>query len=260
LPAPSPPLAVLNDSSRPLVRLQQLAHTLGIPLVDTPHAASLLLRFSLGQLELYKPGDPTLPGTLRVDYSDATTRRRTLHPDRELVVQAAKVRSTAHPLLVDATAGLGRDGLLLAAAGFRVRMIEYNPVVAALLADGLERASRMTGLAGTVARIDLIQGDALDYLPVLNEQPDVIYLDPMFPERTKSALVKQELRLLQLIDHKDTDPSELLRTAMNVHARKVVVKRPLKGPTLLDTPPAYSVRGKAIRFDVYVGTGKKETP
>lgn len=258
--APSPPLAVLNDRSRPIALLQDLAHALHVPLVDAPQEASLLLRFSPDGLELCKPGDPTLPGALRVDFSETGTRRRSLHPGRELVVQAAKVRVSRQPLLVDATAGLGRDGFLLAAAGFKVQMIEYNPVVAALLADGLERARGVIGLADTAARIELLQGNALDYLAAPTERPDVVYLDPMFPERSKSALVKQELRLLQLIDRKNTDPSQLLRTALNVHARKVVVKRPLKGPCLVAAPPAYSLRGKTIRFDVYVGTGKREVP
>lgn len=251
-------LAVLNDGRRPPALLQELAGALGVPLVDAPQGASLLLRFSPDGLEFCKPGDPTLPGVLRIDFSETATRRRILHPGRELVVQAAKVRTNQRPLLVDATAGLGRDGFLLAAAGFRVRMIEYNPVVAALLADGLERARGQIGLSDTAARIELVPGDSLDYLAAPTEQPDVVYLDPMFPERSKSALVKQELRLLQLIDCKHTDPARLLQAALNVHARKVVVKRPLKGPCLMAAPPAYSLRGKAVRFDVYVGTGKRE--
>lgn len=257
--APSLPLTVLNDRIRPLALLQDLAHALGVPVVDTPQEGLLLLRYSQDGLELCKPGDLTLPGALRVDFSENATRRRALHPGREMVVQAAKVRASRQPLLIDATAGLGRDGFLLAAAGFRVQMIEYNPVVAALLADGLERARGLSGLADTAARIKLLQGNALDYLAAPTEWPDVVYLDPMFPERSKSALVKQELRFLQLIDNKDTDPAQLLRVALNAHARKVVVKRPLKGPCLVDVPPAYSLKGKAIRFDVYVGKGKRES-
>jgi len=253
------PLALLADPYHSPASLRELALSLAIPLVETPPAACLLLRFTSERLELGKPGDPLLPGSLWVDFTGPEVRRRLSHLGRELLVQAAKVRKTAQPLLIDATAGLGRDGFLLAAAGFRVWMIETHPVIAALLADGLERARRDAGLADTARRIRLIAGNALDHLPTLAEQPDVIYLDPMFPERTKSALVKQELRLLQLLDHGTGDPAELLGAALAVHARKVVVKRPLKGPALSGVPPAYALRGKAIRFDVYVGTGKQET-
>lgn len=255
--APPFALALLLDPQRPAAFLRELAGSLDIALVTDPREARLLLRFSGERLELGAPADPSLPGALSVDFSRPAARWRALHPGKELLVQAAKVRKTAQPLLIDATAGLGRDGFLLAAAGFRVRMIESNPVIAALLADGLERGRQVAGLAGIVARIQLVAANALDYLPTLAEQPDVIYLDPMFPERTKSALVKQELRLLQLLDQKTGDPSSLLQAALAVQAKKVVVKRPLKGPPLLDVPPAYTLRGKAIRFDVYLGTGTK---
>jgi 16S rRNA (guanine1516-N2)-methyltransferase len=132
-------------------------------------------------------------------------------------------------------------------------MVECNPVVAALLADGLERASRVTETAGMAARVELVAADVLTYLPTLTEQPDVIYLDPMFPQRSKTAKVKQELRLLQLLDHKTNDAEHLLQAALALRPRKVVVKRPLKGDVLPGKAPSYTLRGKAVRFDVYTG-------
>lgn len=264
--APPFPLALLAGPHRAEDEHLQLAAALAIPLVDRPEAAMLLLRFGPEGLELSRPDDPLLPGGLRVDFSSRDFRRRLLHPGEELLVQAAKVRGRAQPLVVDATAGLGRDGFLLAAAGCRVRMFESNPVVAALLADGLARARREPALAAMVERIDLVAGDAREHLPALAETPDVVFLDPMFPERAKSALVRQELRLLQLLDHnqknqknqKNCDPDDLLRLALAVAARKVVVKRPLKAASLAGMPPSYSRRGRAVRFDVYLGRGKKE--
>lgn len=254
------PLALLATSFADLASIEGLAASLDIPVVAGPQTAMLLLRHTRDGLELCKPGDNALPGALRVDFAKPDTRRRVANPGLELLVRAARVRRTAQPLLIDATAGLGNDGFLLAAAGFRVQMFEMNPVVAALLADGLDRARRNPALAVIAERIRLTAGDARTALGHLGEHPEVIYLDPMFPERSKSALVKQELRLLQLLDPHTIDPGHLLRAALTVQARKVVVKRPRTGSCLLDMPPAYAVRGKAIRFDVYVGSGKKETP
>ncbi|WP_310598693.1 class I SAM-dependent methyltransferase [Desulfobulbus sp.] len=251
------PLALLADSHRGEDRPQCLAEALGLPLVEDSRAATLLLRFGSEGLELVKPNDPLLPGRLMVDFSARDFRRRLLHPGRELLVQAAKVRGCRQPLVIDATAGLGRDGFLLAAAGCRVQMFELNPVVAALLADGLERARNSPALAPTAGRIELMVGDAREQLARLAELPDVIVLDPMFPERTKSALVGQELRLLQLLDRKDCDPEALLPSALAVSPRKVVVKRPLKTGPLAALVPSYTLRGKAVRFDVYVGKGKE---
>jgi 16S rRNA (guanine1516-N2)-methyltransferase len=237
-----------------------LADTLNIPLVNAPPVGSLELHLDEHGLTLCKVGDPELPGGLRVDFASPTARRRVHHPGKELLIQATKVRRILSPLLIDATAGLGRDGFLLAAAGFRVVMIEGNPMVAALLADGLQRASQLPVLDTIAARIDLRTANALEVLPKLSEQPDVVYLDPMFPERSKDAKVKQELRLLQLLDQKADSPEMLLRAALSLGSRKVVVKRPLKGPFLAGLAPAYSLRGKAIRFDVYVGPGKEMPP
>ena len=254
------PLALLATPHAALASIEGLAASLDIPVVAAPQAARLLLRHTPDGLELCKPGDSALPGALRVDFASPGARRRMTVLNRELLVQAARVRRTAQPLLIDATAGLGSDGFLLAAAGFRVQMFEVNPVVAALLADGLERARRNPALAAIAERIHLVADDARTALGSLGEHPMVIYLDPMFPERSKSALVKQELRLLQLLDPHSLDPGQLLRAALAVQARKVVVKRPRTGPCLLDMPPSYTVRGKAIRFDVYVGSQEKETP
>ncbi len=258
LSVPTLPLAILIDNPQTANALGPLARSLNLPLIDNPRAATLVLRRAADRLELCKPGDPGLPGSLWVDFSATVAGRRRHQPGRDLLVQAVKVRVEVEPLLVDATAGMGRDGFLLAAAGFRVVMFEANPVVAALLADGLERARRLAELASTVDRIRLVVADAVDHLPNLENHPHVIYLDPMFPLRTKSALVKQELRLLQLLDRHSSDPALLLQTALAVQPRKVVVKRPLKGPALSAWPPDYSLKGKAIRFDVYVGRGKKE--
>lgn len=237
-----------------------LEAALAVHLLPQPPEQGLFLHLSSQGLALCQldPGTKSA-GTarcVRVDCTEAALGRRLRQPGRELLVKAAKVRGREQALLIDATAGLGRDGMLLAAAGFRVLMLEAHPVVAALLADGLERGRKVPGLEAAMDRIELRQTDALAVLPALTEQPDVIYLDPMFPQRSKSALVKQELRLLQQLNPYIGAPEVMLCAALAVQPRKVVVKRPLKAEPLANLPPAYTVRGKAVRFDVYVGSGK----
>lgn len=239
---------------------EALARQLGIVRAHTLPENGPLLWLTTEGLAFRLLNDPEFSGILRVDFDSTIARRRSRQTNHELLIQAAKIRQAAHPLLIDATAGLGRDGFLLATHGFRVRMIEANPVVAALLADGLARAGRLPHLAATVARIGLTWGNAADLLSTLPEPPEVIYLDPMFPERNKSAKVKQDLRLLQVLHTHapTTTPEALLMAALAVGARKVVIKRPLKGPPLAGLAPSYSLKGKAVRFDVHVGSGKKE--
>ena len=188
--------------------------------------------------------------SVRGDFSRMVGRiaRGSLH--QELLVRAAKVKGLDAPYAIDATAGLGEDALLLAAAGFSVRLFERNPVIAALLADALERARSIPELAEAVARMELVQDDSEKALRDLDMRPDVVLLDPMFPDKRKNAAVKKKLQLLQKLEQPCADETTLLEAALSAHPRKVVVKRPAKGPFLASRKPDYSLSGKAVRYDV----------
>ncbi|MDD7199535.1 class I SAM-dependent methyltransferase [Parafannyhessea umbonata] len=191
------------------------------------------------------------------DFTRELRRLRPVNVSRELLVRAARVRGCDHPRAVDATAGMGEDSLLLAAAGFDVTLYERDAVIAALLADALERAAAVAELAPVVARMTLVRGDSVAALRALagadaSARPDVVLLDPMFPERRKSASVKKKAQLLQRLQTPEKDEASMLRAAIGARPRKVVVKRPLKGPFLAGVKPAYQIAGKAVRYDVLV--------
>ncbi|WP_339136820.1 MAG: class I SAM-dependent methyltransferase [Candidatus Electrothrix sp. GW3-4] len=247
---------------------QELADCLGLPM-ESPECTllhrsggrtqdRLLLRLSSEGLELVKPDDPKLRGAVRVDFTAGQAAFRRKQQKKELLVRAVGGKGGASLNIIDATGGLGRDSFLLAAAGHQVRIFEQQPVVAALLADGLERAAAHPETAEIRARIRLTAGDAVQVLGNIRENGegqgiDVVYLDPMFPERRKSALVKKELQLLQLLAQADAAPERLLNAALKVAGQRVVVKRPLKAPCLTDLSPSHVLTGKTIRFDVYLG-------
>ncbi|MEA5050826.1 MAG: class I SAM-dependent methyltransferase [Oscillospiraceae bacterium] len=210
--------------------------------------AGPVLRFCADGVSLAAGGQ-----TLRGDFTRMLPRLRPGNLPHELVVRAAKPKDAGRtPTAFDATAGLGEDSLLLAAAGFAVRLCEYNPVVAALLRDALRRAAGVPALAAAVGRMTLEEADSLTALPLLREPPDVILLDPMFPARQKSALVKKKLQLLQQLERPCGDEGALLDAALAAGARRVIVKRPLRGPCLAGRRPDYALEGKIIRFDCYV--------
>ena len=188
---------------------------------------------------------------LRADFHDMVPRIAPGRLSRELLVRAAKVKKVEGPLLaVDATAGLGEDSLLLAAAGFQVKMFERNPVIAALLQDALRRSAEDPRLADTIARMELCAQDSISALAEGDLAPDVVYLDPMFPARQKNAAVKKKFQLLHHLENPCDDAEELLQAALAAHPRKVVIKRPPKGPHLAGVKPSYSLSGKAVRYDV----------
>lgn len=198
--------------------------------------------------------------TLICDFSRMLPRIAQGKLSRELLVRAAKVKGCTAPRALDATAGLGEDALLLAAAGFQVDLFERDETIAALLADGLRRAATDGRLAHIVANMHLTRSDSLEALrraasdisgaPDAAGAYDVIYLDPMFPARTKSASVKKKFQLLHHLEAPCDEEEALLRAAIDAKARKVVVKRPAKGPALAGIKPSYTIAGKAIRYDV----------
>ncbi|MCW5203320.1 class I SAM-dependent methyltransferase [Desulfobulbus sp. US1] len=263
-----------------LAKAEKLAVQLNLP-VELPENSyssragsskryRLLLRVSSNGLELIKLDDPKLSGAVRVDFTAGHAAYRRKQQKKELLVRAVGGKGGnggASLNVIDATGGLGRDSFLLAAAGHRVHIFERQPVVAALLADGLARAAAHPETAEICQRIRLTVGDAVPALEVMQktgagekgedceggEGVDVVYLDPMFPERRKSALVKKELQLLQLLAHLDSSPEKLLESALEAATRRVVVKRPLKAPFLTDRSPSHSLTGKTVRFDVYLG-------
>jgi 16S rRNA (guanine1516-N2)-methyltransferase len=153
---------------------------------------------------------------------------------------------------VDATAGLGRDSFILASLGFKVRLIERSPIIHALLNDGLQRGLADPALAPIIKNMELIHADAILWLNETIEKPDIIYLDPMFPDRKKSALSKLDMRIFHDIAGDDVDADQLLSTALACAARRVVVKRPRLAEELAGIKPAFALTGSSSRFDTYI--------
>ncbi len=246
-------VAAESESAGLRSRTAGLAHALGLPVTGSDaEAFDALLVVTTQRIEL-RPVGPKQAGPVYVDFLAGAMRRRLreLASTRQLIARAVGFKGS--PLhIVDATAGLGRDAFVLACLGCRVTAVERSPAIAALLADGLERAAGDSVVGPLVERIRLVRGDARDYLADLGEgdQPDVTYIDPMFPHQVKTALVKKEMRLCRLVAGDDLDAGELLRVALTFTRGRVVVKRPPRAPNLLK-PPAFCYKGKIVRYDVY---------
>ena len=178
-------------------------------------------------------------------------RRQSLRGKNELIAKAIGMQSKQKLSVLDATAGLGRDAFILATLGCDVIMCERSPVVYEALRDGLIRAAHADWFRDL--SLKLIHQDAFHYLSTIdkNYYPDVIYIDPMFPARKKSALVKKEMRLLRAIVGDDLDSEKLLLTALRIAKKRVVVKRARLAPAISDQKPDVLYEGKSSRFDVY---------
>jgi 16S rRNA (guanine1516-N2)-methyltransferase len=169
-----------------------------------------------------------------------------------MIAKAVGVQQGVRPVVLDATAGLGRDAFVLAELGCPVMLIERQPLIAALLEDGMQRALVDAEVGPIMARMHLIHGNAIDLMRTWAEEPpQVIYLDPMFPHRDKSALVKKEMRLFRPLAGDDDDAPALLESALALASHRVVVKRPRKAPAIAGEKPGYVLEGNSSRFDIY---------
>ncbi|MBO7081241.1 MAG: class I SAM-dependent methyltransferase [Neisseriaceae bacterium] len=186
--------------------------------------------------------------TLDADFVTGRIAHRTRFRGHESIAKACAVHQYHH--IWDATGGLGQDAFVLASLGANVDVFERNPVAATLLLDALHRAQQSTQTAEIIQRISFHFGSIGEY--ATQAKPDVIYLDPMFPERRKSAQVKKAMRFFQEIIGDDEDSGALLSTARNLAKHRIVVKRPLRGEFLDAISPAYQYTGKSTRFDVYL--------
>ena len=236
--------------------------TLTLLAVGTDLAADIQVNAVLivkgGQLSLQTAGRGA-PGPVLVDFGSAGMRYRRNGGARELLGRAVGLGRGEKPLVrvMDATAGLGTDAFVLADMGCQVLLCEREPVIAELLRSGMRAATDDIDpwLQSVLQRMSLYVGDARELAPERVAGTDIIYLDPMFPPRRKSAAVKKEMALLQRLLEFTAGPEDadaLLEWAQQQDVARVVVKRPAKAPELASRQPSHSIHGKSIRYDVYV--------
>lgn len=232
--------------------LEALSMAYGLNPLTAPPSVGQYLLWLDGQLQLAKVGEK---GRVCVDLvAGAQAHRRKFGGGRgQPVAKAVGLKGGNTPSVLDATAGLGRDAFVLASLGCAVTLLERNPVVCALLRDGLRRAAFDAETAPIVARMSLHQAAAQSWLEAAAPQSfDVVFLDPMFPEPEKRARAKKEMAAFQSLIGGDFDSDALLAPARAVARQRVVVKRPRAAPWLAGSKPDFGYDGESTRFDAYL--------
>ena len=222
-------------------QIEQISAKYQIPIVASQQNSSVrfLLDIEEGFLKLIESG----PARFRPIYCHSASLQRISR--RTLLGRAIGRKAQT---VIDATAGLGGDTFLLSRMGYSVLAIERQPVIAALLEDGisriLEKSDRIT--------IGFRFADSKKTIFNLNESPDVIYLDPMYPAGRKSSVaVARPIRILRELAGDDSDTDSLLNASLKKASRRVVIKRPHFAEPLRRDRLSDSVMGKLVRYDLY---------
>lgn len=243
------PLQIICEDSN----FEEEAKVLQEKLKEVAFEESFALAYIDNRLEL-RNLDKGAFGSVYVDFVGGALAHRAKFGggNGQAVAKAVFSKMSEKPHVFDATGGLGRDAFILAYLGCHVEMFERNPVVRALLADGLRRGYADPVLQEWLPqRLKLREESSILELDD-TKQCDVVYLDPMYPDTGRKAQVKKDMFLFHGIVGADADADALLPKALNIASKRVSVKRP-KGAPYLNGIKTYSgIETKAHRFDIYV--------
>ncbi|OZB37479.1 MAG: hypothetical protein B7X35_00055 [Halothiobacillus sp. 14-56-357] len=248
------------DEDRCDVNLIQDALLLPIPTTGSEELAEIqldhfVLRYSEGCWQLFPPTDNDAFGrhALGIDFVQNARFNQPMTL-REPLAKAAGLRANRRPMVIDLTAGLGRDAWALASTGCTVFAFERHPLIHFLLSDALMRARLGSKTHEIASRIHLYGSDARAAWPdtIKPDEHTVWLMDPMFPERQKSALVKKDMRIFHELVGVDADADALFAWARLQPANRYVVKRPPYAPALAGAKPSMSISSGRVRFDCYI--------
>lgn len=234
---------------------KKLSQRLELPIVNVNKSstqATYQLVYTPVGLVLRLAQEPSW-GDIYIDFCSAALSYRKQYGGgkNEPLAKAIGIKTIPNAKVLDCTAGMGKDAFVMASVGACVTMLERSPTVAALLEDGLIRGQELP----EVQAMTLLHADAIVHMQEAEPDVDVVYLDPMFPHKKKSALVKKEMRAFQSLLGADIDSEKLLSTALNFAKKRVVVKRPASAPPIKNSQGrkvTMQINMKKHRFDVYI--------
>ncbi|MCW8831318.1 MAG: class I SAM-dependent methyltransferase [Gammaproteobacteria bacterium] len=252
---PSHSICIICDNDSRYEQARSFAAQHQLPLFrEKDQAFELQLIFGDERIELY---DRQLNTSIYVDFVHGVlAHRQQFGGGRgQAIAKAIGLKHGNTPGVLDATAGLARDAYVLATLGCKLTLVEQSPILAALIEDGIQRGLENEQSAEVLSgNFALHNQNAIAYMNKLSEEqrPDVVYIDPMYPERKKSALVKKDMQILQHLLGKTENDAELLKAALGCARKRVVVKRPSQAEPVGGIRPSSSVSSKKTRYDLYL--------
>ncbi|MET1255186.1 class I SAM-dependent methyltransferase [Aliikangiella maris] len=237
-------------------KIVQLAKQFDMTIVDSgfkPVANQIYFAYSHPWLSLYLELNGRVT-RLQFDLAEGEVgfRAARVSKSNEVVAKAIGCKPHYRPKVFDATAGMGRDSLIMAMLGCEVIMHERSLPIYLLLENALNRLQQKWPDISACMHLENYDSLQVNEHWIRERKVDVVYLDPMFPERKKSALVKQEMRIFKVLAGEDADADQLMINTLKSGVKRVVVKRPKGAEHLASKKPNHEIIAKKFRYDVYL--------
>jgi len=188
--------------------------------------------------------------SLSFDFLKGRLFNRLKRIEHESLIKKAIGKNKAKLKIFDATAGSLIDTIIFLKLGHKVVACEQSKILIKLLKNAIERAKEEYSFFKNLV---LINEDAANVIE-LHQDSDIFYFDPMFNNTKRNIKRSGTLnKISNILSHeKLEDTSEdIFNYMLTSNYKKIIVKRPIKSKPLQEKIN-YQVKGKAIRFDIYV--------
>ncbi len=190
--------------------------------------------------------------SLSFDFLKGRLFNRLKRIEHESLIKKAIGKNRAHLKIFDATAGSLIDTIIFLKLGHEVVACEQSKILYRLLDDAILRAKKEYNF---FEKLSLINSDSAKIIDSYLDS-DIFYFDPMFKDikqNTKRSGMLQKIGNVLSLEKLEDTSEQIFNQMLKKKYKKIVVKRPIKSNPLFEKIN-YQVKGKAIRYDIYIKT------
>ena len=205
--------------------------------------------FYINNILHYKISDKE---SLSFDFLKGPLFNRLKRVEHESLIKKAIGKNKAKLKIFDATAGSLIDTIIFLKLGHKVVACEQSKILYRLLNDAILRAKKEYDFFENLSFINSDSAVIIDS----HLDSDIFYFDPMFNKNKRNLKRSGTLqKISNILSHEKLEDTsaQIFDQMLKKKYKKAIVKRPIKSNPLYEKIN-YQVKGKAIRYDVYIKT------
>ena len=190
--------------------------------------------------------------SLSFDFLKGRLFNRLKRIEHESLIKKAIGKNKVKLKIFDATAGSLIDSIIFLKLGHRVVACEQSKILYRLLDDAILRAKNEYNFFENLSFINSDSAKIVDS----HLDSDILYFDPMFKDikqNIKRSGTLQKIGNVLSLERLEDTSQQIFNQILKKKYKKIIVKRPIKSNPLHEKIN-YQVKGKAIRYDIYIKT------